>query len=949
MTTPIDTLHTLGQSLWYDNIQRKMLETGEFAGMIQRGELRGMTSNPSIFNQAIARSTDYDSALTPLAWSGYDAVQILDQLVLEDIRAAADLFLPLYQESQAKDGYVSVEVSPDLANDTEGTLAEARRLWGLVDRPNVMIKIPATRAGLPAIRQAIAGGINVNITLIFSTKRYQAVMDAYLQGLEDRLKNGQPLDRIASVASFFISRIDSKIDQRLDEIVRREGPEASRAAALRGNLAVANAKLAYSLFKTVFQSDRFARLAEAGANLQRPLWASTSTKDPSYPETKYVDELIGVDTVNTVPPQTLDAFREKGSARLTVEEDLEKARQALEDLEALGISMEKVTAELEEEGVRAFFDAYQALLKTVEERREAAVRQLGPLASHVPGRVRQLEKEKVLDRLWDHDPSLWTDDEEGQREIRKRMGWLDLPDKSLHLVPELVEFSEEVKAGGFTHALLLGMGGSSLSPEVMSRISSELHFGGQAGGGLDLSILDSTNPAEVFSASARSPLEQTLFIASSKSGGTVEVLAFLDYFWAQARERLGDKAGDHFIAITDPGTSLEKLARERGFRRVFLSDPEVGGRFSALTVFGLVPAVLLGFDINLLLERAVWMMRQLQAEVLPARNPGLVLGAVLGEAVSFGRDKLTIVADPALASFGSWLEQLISESSGKQGKGIIPVDREPLETPERYGQDRLFIHLALKDSPNSREQSLELVKLREAGHPVLIFLLADGYDLGAEFYRWSTATAVACSVLGVNAFDQPDVQDNKDRTSSKIEEFREKGLLDEGQPLWAVDWVIIYGDLTEVGFSAEPAEIDLVDFLTAFLKKANPGDYIALNAYLERKTEMEAALEKLRAAVRKATGLAVTVGFGPRFLHSTGQLHKGGPDKGHFLQITATPLEDLKIPGQDLSFGVLENAQALGDLQALHARERPILRVHLSQPEDIHRLVETFHRLASNI
>jgi transaldolase / glucose-6-phosphate isomerase len=947
MTTPIETLHALGQSLWYDNIQRKMLESGEFEEMIRRGELRGMTSNPSIFNQAIARSTDYDSALTPLAWSGYTSVQILDQLILEDIRAAAGLFMPLYKESGGKDGYVSVEVSPDLANDTDGTLAEARRLWELVDRPNAMIKIPATRAGLPAIRQAIADGINVNITLIFSINRYKAVIEAYLEGLEDRLKKGQSLDGIASVASFFISRIDSKIDKRLDEIVRMEGVHAGKAAALRGKLAVANAKMAYALFKEIFQSERFARLEKARARIQRPLWASTSAKDPAYSETKYVDELIGVDTVNTLPPQTMDAYREHGKPRLTVEENLEEARQALKNLENLGISMEQVTDELEEEGVRAFFDAYQALLQTVEERRETAVRQLGPLSAKVPERVRRFEEENVLSRLWEHDPSLWTEDEEGQREIRRRMGWLVLPEKSLELIEELQEFAAEIRDEGYTNALLLGMGGSSLSPEVLSRIFAPLRLGGQAGGGMDLSVLDSTNPTEVLSAATRSPLERTLFIASSKSGGTVEVSAFLDYFWETARERRGDRAGRNFIAITDPGTSLDKLARERGFRRVLLSDPDVGGRFSALTVFGLAPAALLGLDLRLLLERAGWMMRQSQAGVLPARVPGLILGAVLGEAAENGRDKLTLVADPALAPFGSWLEQLISESSGKGGRGIIPVDGEPLGDPGIYGDDRLFVHLGLKESPVSREQSQELVKIREAGHPVLTFLFQDPYDLGAEFYRWSLATAVACSVLKVNAFNQPDVQDNKDRTSAKLQEYSEQGRLDEGQPLWGGDWVTLYGGLTEVGFSPYPVVNTLEDFLTAFFEKGEAGDYIALNAYLERNAEMEAALEKMRNAVRRRTGLAVTVGFGPRFLHSTGQLHKGGPVKGHFLQITANPKQDVNIPTKGITFGVLERAQSIGDMEALQARSRPILRIHLSIPGDIHRLVEAVEKLTA--
>lgn len=368
----IQVLHSLGQSLWYDNIQRRLLENGEMRDMIARGEIRGVTSNPTIFNSAIAKSNDYDAALIPMARAGWDAERIFWQLAIEDIRAAADLFLPLYHETNGGDGYVSLEVSPSLANDSDATVAQVRQLWETVSRPNLMIKIPATKAGLPAIRRSIAAGMNVNVTLIFSLTRHAEVMAAYLSGLEDRLAAGQPVDHIASVASFFVSRIDTKVDARLEEIIRSEGAQAGRAAALLGQAAIANARLAYAAFRQTFAGPRWERLAARGARLQRPLWASTSTKNPAYPDTLYVDNLIGPDTVNTVPPQTLAAFREHGRAEMTITRDLDAARQTLAELEALGISMEQVTQELEDEGVRAFADAFDALLKTIDERREAA-------------------------------------------------------------------------------------------------------------------------------------------------------------------------------------------------------------------------------------------------------------------------------------------------------------------------------------------------------------------------------------------------------------------------------------------------------------------------------------------------------------------------------------------------------------------------------------------------
>lgn len=363
----------LGQSIWYDNIQRRLLENGALAEMVEAGLIYGVTSNPSIFNKAIAKSEDYDDDLIPLARAGKSAEQIFETLAVEDIRAAADLFQDLYERTSGGDGYVSLEVNPKLANDTDQTCDEARRLWELVDRPNLMIKIPATQEGIPAVRRSIAAGLNVNVTLIFSQGRYQGVMEAYLAGLEDRVNQGKPVDRIASVASFFVSRIDTKVDSRLERVIAAEGPRAALAAGLRGRSAVANAKVAYQSFKRVFHSDRFAALKEKGARLQRPLWASTSTKNPNYSDVLYVDSLIGPDTVNTIPPDTLDAFNHHGNVALTLEDDLEQAETALADLENAGVSLDQVTEELEVEGVAAFSKAFEDLLETVEQRRQAVV------------------------------------------------------------------------------------------------------------------------------------------------------------------------------------------------------------------------------------------------------------------------------------------------------------------------------------------------------------------------------------------------------------------------------------------------------------------------------------------------------------------------------------------------------------------------------------------------
>lgn len=917
----IDPLHALGQSLWYDNIQRRLLENGELEKMIQDGDIRGVTSNPSIFNNAIAKSSDYDTALKPMAWAGWKAEEIFWQLAIEDIQAAADLFMPLYKATNGGDGYVSLEVNPYLANDTANTVSEARRLWALVDRPNLMVKIPATKAGIPAVQQAIAAGINVNVTLIFSLERYNEVMDAYLRGLEARIAQGQAIDGIASVASFFVSRIDSKVDGRLEAILKANGPDSARAAGLRGQAAIASGRLAYAEYQAVFGSERFAKIKAKGGRTQRPLWASTSTKNPNYRDVIYVEELIAADTVNTVPPQTLKAFKEHGESTVTITKNLDGMRRALADLETLGISMRQVTDELEAEGVKSFSDAFTALLKTIDDRRSACLAELGSLQGSVAGRVKALAEGNAARRLWQPDPTFWTQNPAEQEEILRRVGWLRAPEKSRALIPQLKRILADCQREGFTHALLLGMGGSSLAPEVLS-----LSFGVQTANGkpaLNLAILDSTDPVQVRAAAQRSPLAQTVYIVASKSGSTSETQAHLAFFWKRAVHGLGKaKAGKHFIAITDPGSMLEKQARERSFREVVLANPTVGGRYSALVAFGMLPAALIGLDLERWLTRAEAMMNVSLPSTPAGRNPGLVLGAILGEAALAGQDKLTILTDAELSAFGSWLEQLVAESSGKQGKGIVPVDQETLLPPRNYGKDRLFVYLRLTGSLDG-----QVKKLQAAGHATLVLPVKDAYDLSAEFYRWEVATAIACAVLGVDAFNQPDVQDNKTRTQQKIAAFQKTGKLDEGAAIWEGEGGWVYGQ----DFPGLNGAKTIADVVEIFLQQARSGvDYIALNAYLPRNPRTLSKLQKVRSVLLVRSGCATTLGFGPRFLHSTGQLHKGGGDNGLFIQITQDPKIDFEIPEQGVHFATLERAQALGDLEALRSRGRRAIRVHLT-------------------
>ncbi len=913
----ITKLHELGQSIWYDNIERRLLKNGELENMITAGEIRGVTSNPSIFQNAIAKSNDYDSALQPMAWSDWESEDIFFQLAIEDIQETADLFLPLYNGTNGSDGFVSLEVNPKLAYDTEGTLSQAKELWARVNRKNLMVKIPATKEGLPAIRQAIAAGMNINITLIFSVSRYAEVMDAYLAGLEDRVKNGLEINNIASVASFFVSRVDTKVDSYLEKLINEKKIDHQEYLNLRGRAAIANSRLAYQLFEEVFSTDRFKKLTEYGAKIQRPLWASTSTKNPDYYDVIYVEELIGENTVNTMPPQTLDAFRDHGHSETKIGNNIEGAKDLFGSLSNLGIEMDIVTQELEDEGVKAFEKAFIALLETIEKRKMVLQNQLNGLSVAIKKRIDDLDNQQIVNRIYEKDPSVWSEENnEDLRDIQNRLGWLDAPFISKSIIEEINQFRDEVLQAGFTHVLLLGMGGSSLAAEVMS-----LSFRGFAEG-LHLSILDSTDPRQVKIAEENNPKGKTIFIVSSKSGGTTEVQAFLKYFYQQMKDFSVDEPGKYFIAITDPGTELSRQANELRFRKIFYADPNVGGRFSALTVFGLVPAALMGVEIETFLQYTKEFANLCRPGVPAGRNPGLVPGAIVAEASFQGMDKLTIIAEEPFRSFGSWLEQLIAESSGKRGKGIVPIDIEPFVDAELYSKDRIFVYIK---NDGIFEQKIN--EIAAAGHPIITFGMKNPYDLGSEFFRWEFATAVTCAILGVNAFDQPDVQDNKNRTKKKISEYKGSGKFFPGSPVFENNIAKIFSNQHETNIEGN----DLKEIIRKFLKLRNGRDYIAVNAYLPRTPIIENKLQEFRKFVLTETQQATTLGFGPRFLHSSGQLHKGGPNSGMFIQIVDKPDEDIEIPGWDLSFGTLLYAQALGDYEALVNRNRRIIRIELKQ------------------
>ena len=908
-------LKQAGQSVWYDNIERGMLIDGGMMRMIKDGEVYGVTSNPSIFEKSISSSAAYDDTLQSMAWAGLSKEQIYLELIREDIQAAADIFLPVYEMTNGLDGMVSVEINPLLANETEKSIEDGRALWAQMNRRNVMIKVPATKAGIPVIETLISEGINVNATLIFSVPRYLEVMEAYLSGLEKRKANNLPIDHVASVASFFVSRIDTLVDRRLEEYLDANPQAKDKVAAMTGKIAVDNARLAYQEFIKVFATERFENLKQYGAKVQRPLWASTGTKNKAYLDTLYVDELVAPESVNTIPPATLSAFLDHGQTDLRIEQDLQRATDNFNLLPDLGFDFLHIAQELEDDGVEKFKQAYLSLLETIESKRSFFRQELVDLGDVLPSAVKNAADKVFVSSMFDHEPSFWTKDESGYDEIRQRLGWLSLPGQQFPIIEELMTFKEELLSDGFEYAFVLGMGGSSLAPEVMSQAISPL-----AEKGLKLQIIDTTSPDEIAFRLRGIDLKKTLFIVSSKSGGTSETMSAFKYFWTELEKIDPDNVGKHFVAITDPNTSLQDLSHRKGFRKVFNARPDVGGRYSVFTHFGLVPAAVMGIDLHKLLGHANASDLQSRKNVPYPANPNLMLGLVLGEAQKRGKDKLTFIAEGFSSNLVPWLEQLIAESSGKEGKGILPIENEPVLSGLSYPKDRIFVYFK---TDGSKAGLIDELKLN--GQMVLTIAISEPYSLAREFYRWEYATAIACAVLQVNAFDQPNVQLSKTIAKDVINAFQKSGKLEEGEPIWENDQAVVYGFRDEKALK----ESELDALLIAYARSVPESGYIVLSGFIPRNDENGVLLQALREKILNSVNKATTLGFGPRFLHSTGQLHKGGQAGGLFIHFTRDAEVDFEIPGEGMSFGTLQRAQALGDLQALVQKERKALRVHL--------------------
>jgi transaldolase / glucose-6-phosphate isomerase len=953
VTNPLLELHKYGQRPRKDSYRRGWIHSGDLQRLIRDDGITGVTVNPTIFEHAVSSSTDYDEHIHRLAMENKDTQSVYEALIAQDIRMAADVLRPVYDDSDGTDGFISIELPPSMAYDTEGSIREAHRFHQMINRDNIMIKVPGTMEGVPAVEELTADGINVNITLLFSNDNYEAVARAYIRGLQRRLEYGDPLSSVASVASFFVSRIDVLVDQQLQSLLDAHPDRRDEIEPLFGKAAISNAKLAYRRFKEIFDEDEFKELRDQGARVQKVLWASTGTKNPRYSDVYYVEALIGSDTVDTLPPQTMLAFKDHGHVAMTLEQGVDEAEETMRRLKAVGINFDAVTEKLESDGVKSFQKSVDEMMSCLNAKIDAVKsevqgRQMVHAGDHharVDNTLRDLSDTAFSRRLWEKDATLWRQSPDVEKSIKNRLGWLSVVDMMTGCADDMIGFADDVKNAGFTHAVLLGMGGSSLSPEV-----SRLTFGVKTGYP-DLIVLDTSVPGAILDAEDRIDVERTLFIVSSKSGTTVETISGFQYFYDRVKSAKGDNAGENFIAITDPGAPLQSLAHNNNFRRTFLNPPDIGGRYSALSYFGLVPAAIIGADIKQLLHQASAMMEACAPCVSPADNPGIILGAVMGELALAGRDKVTIIASPEIGGFGLWVEQLLAESTGKNGTGLVPVTGELLAAPEHYGSDRLFVYLRLETADN-RDMDRKVMALQLAGQPVVQIRLDDKYDLGREYFRWEIAVSTAGALLGINPFDEPDVKESKDNTNRLLDEFKSSGKLRDENLVKEEDGIRLYcapdykAALDKIRAASPYVEDDIVSYVSAHMSQFQPGNYFALMAFVEQSPTLDGIFTCMRDQMRDAYRAATTFGYGPRFLHSTGQLYKGGPNSGIFIQLTADDADDAPIPGQPYSFSVLKQAEAMGDAVSLRGKGRPLIRLHVGSDVEagMNRVLEIVHK-----
>ncbi len=900
---------------WVEGPTQAWLHSARVSQAVAQG-LVGGALLPPVEHAELLQARQSRARLRALVQSGLPDLEALEVWTAGEARLAADFFLPLYERSSGRQGWVSVApTSPDLE--------ALERLWSRINRPNVVLRLPANAVSLEASETALGCGLNIHLTDIFSLERVAEMLDMFLRALERRRDAGAAINHVAAALTPGVDAVARKAEEVLQQAAAARPNEAHRFAALRGRTAYAISRLIYAQWRAAVEDQRFRSLAAVGAQPPLLVWHVPSAGSPAA--------YVAAHTALAVPASTL--LDPTADIHLDIDQDgdLAIARAQVDGLLHFGISLADIVQRLERDSLRAGQRQAAAFLRAMGLKLEALRREAGPVREDISRALREMQEDSVVRRLWQKDPSLWSQQPEAQDEIRNRLGWLDLPADAPALLPDLLEFAGIVRSEGLRHVVLLGMGGSSLAADVLRRTLA-------ASDALRLHVLDTTDPDLIHAAHRLAPMQDTLYLAASKSGTTVEVLALLEHFWEQALRRLGREAGRHFAVLTDPGTPLESLARESGFRRVFSTPEEVGGRYSALTAFGILPAALAGVDLESLLQGALRMAHSCRPGVEPGLNLGAFLGAALAAGAARGLNQVTFLSDPGLDPFEDWIEQLLAESSGKDGRGLLAVVHEPPGPPAYYrSQPRIMLYLRRDGRHDARASSW-----MRAGLPVIVVEVEDGPGgLGAEFLRWEVATAIACHRMGVNAFDQPDVQRAKTRTAELLKAYHRKGSLPDLPVLWEGDGARLLGECVRERPATSASRTDMALWL---LDQVKPGEALVLLLYLTPSPTLERTLARLRRVIRDRRSVVLTPGIGPRYLHSTGQLHKGGPSGSTYLIVTCETRRDIPVPGTGHTFGVLRMAQALGDLQALHGAGRTAYGLHLDRPA---RLLEFLGALAA--
>jgi len=913
---------------WYGNLNRDMVLSGEMKALIEQHGITGFCAEPSLIERAIGEGTAYDDAICE--FSEPNPGLIFDRLMIEDSQIAADLLRSTYEETQGATGYVCVDIPAILQEGAVLQIAEVRRLFKAINRPNLMIKIPGRLTDLTTIEEVLFAGINVNVTMVYSPQNAVSVAGGYIRALERRLIAGLPVDKIASVLTFGLSGVDRLADQMLEGNVRSAQGRAdvqrvSLNTRLLGKVGIANAQSTYRRFRDLFQGERFSRLRNAGARLMQLIWADLTPTNPTYGAQYYIDELSAPDVILLVNQATLADHTPEHTIEYHA---LHTAHEVLHRLEEVGIDLERIGKQLQGDAEDLHTETYRKAIARVEGkrnllfsgfmRRQSLV--LGEPRPAVEAELKRLRLQKSITRMWARDASLWKVPPDKEALVANRLGWLTIASDGRIDRERLRALREESKAAGWKHLVLIGMGGSVITADVLAKT-----FGPQEGFPR-LHLLDTVDPAAICAVEESIDPDKTIFVIASKSGTTLETQALQSYFHTKYSER-------PFIVITDAGTSLEAWAQAIKCRHMILNPEDMAGAYLALSYFGMVPAALLGLDFERIMQAGTDMQIACANNVMGVNHPGLWLGTIMAVMADYGRNKLTLLTSPELAAIGDWTEQLIAESTGKEGKGVIPVTGATPGMPHDYDDDRLFVYLRLDDSPNNPDDAVRM--LREAGNPFVTLDLRDKFDIGAEFFRWQYAACAAAISLGVNPFDEPNMAESQYAALRRLDIYKQSGELPEETPVIVEDAVRLYAadgmaqllhDLrSQHNYEATPLE----GLIAAFVGLARSGQYVALMPYLNPSPENMEIFHELRRRMRHIFKRAVTVGFGPRCLHITGQLDKGGPNLGLYLQFTADDSADLSTPAFPYPFGVLKAANAAGDLEVLAARGRRVIRIHL--------------------